>query len=97
MIAVDDTGRVDVDRLRRQQFARIETALAPAFARPDAGEHVVDAGDRFLAQGGSWTPGPVLEKAMDDAALGLRKCVRLSGRHVGHGSIRGSSQPSDSE
>lgn len=78
VLAIDDAGCVDVSRFRKQQYARIETALAPVFANPDCDEKVIDAaGGQFIAQGGSWTPSIALARAIDDAALGRQKSPRL--------------------
>ena len=38
---------------------------------------VVDAGSRFVAQGGRWQPSPSLEQRILRAALGELKCERL--------------------
>ena len=80
LLAIDDAGCVDASRLRAQQHARIETVLAPAFADPDRDAQVIEAGSQFIAQGGTWTPSPALARAIDDAALGRRKCPRLKWR-----------------
>jgi len=80
VLAFDDTGCVDVTRLRKQQYARIENALAPVFAEPDRDEKVIDAGGQFIAQGGTWTPSPALARAIADAALGRQRCPRLDAR-----------------
>jgi hypothetical protein len=77
VLAIDDAGCVDASRLRAQQLARIETVLAPVFADPNRDAKVIEAGGQFIAQGGSWTPSPALARAIDDAALGRRKCPRL--------------------
>jgi hypothetical protein len=50
VLAFDAAGSVDVTRLRKQQYARIETALAPVFADPQRDEKIVDAGEQFVAQ-----------------------------------------------
>ena len=77
VLSIDDAGCVDVSRLRTQQHARVETALAPVFANPDRDDKVIEAGGQFIAQGGTWTPSPALARAIDDAAFGRRKCPRL--------------------
>jgi len=38
---------------------------------------VVDAVDRFVAQGGRWTPSRTLQRRIDAAALDQVKCPRL--------------------
>lgn len=83
VLAFDAVGSVDVARLRKQQYARIETALAPVFADPHRDEKIVEAGEQFIAQGGTWKPSPALARAIDDAALGRQRCPRLGARTSG--------------
>ena len=54
VLVFDHAGCVDANRYRQQQCARVETALAPAFADPDRDRNpkVVDAASQFIAQGG---------------------------------------------
>jgi hypothetical protein len=84
VLVVDHAGCVDADRYRKQQYARVETALAPAFAPafvdPDRDGKVVDAASQFLAQGGAWSPTVALARALGDTALGRHKCRRLGNR-----------------
>ena len=80
VLVVDDAGCVDADRYRKQQYARVETALAPAFADPDRDEKVVDAASQFIAQGGAWSPTVALARALGDTALGRQRCLRLGNR-----------------
>ncbi len=70
VLAFDDTGRVDAERFRKQQWALAESALDPALALPDDDESVLDAASRFIAQGGRWRPPAALAQLIDDAALG---------------------------
>ena len=58
-------------------MARLESMLAPVLGRPSRDDKIVEADMRFIAQGGTWTPSTALATAIDDAALGLRKCPRL--------------------
>lgn len=77
VIAFDALGCADVDRLRMQQYARVENALAPVFQGSARGSKVVDASSQFIAQGGDWTPSVELRMRIEDAALGRRPCARL--------------------
>ena len=72
----DDTGRLDVDRLNREQVARVDVALAPVFAR-EAKVGVINASSRFKARGGSWKPDADLMARLDSAALGRAPCPRF--------------------
>jgi hypothetical protein len=77
VLAFDHSGCLDASRLRKQQYARIENALAPALSEPEQDENVVVAATQFIAQGGTWTPSAALEHAIDEASLGRRRCPRL--------------------
>lgn len=72
VLSFDAEGRVDIDRMDRQQRAlaglAIDAVLAPA--RPS--REVLDAVDRFVAHGGRWQPAPGLAQRIDAAALGGR-------------------------
>ena len=83
VLAFDDTGCLDISRLRKQQNARIESALAPVFADTARDERVIDAGGKFIAQGGTWTPSRGLARAIDEVALGRKTCLRLGARRRG--------------
>lgn len=80
VLVFDDAGCVDINRYRKQQFARAETALAAAFADPDCDQKVVDAASQFIAQGGAWSPSVALARALGDIALGRQSCLRLGNR-----------------
>ncbi len=77
VIAFDARGCADVERLRNQQHARVENALAPVFQGSDRGGNVVDASSQFIAQRGDWAPSVELRRRIEDAALGRRPCTRL--------------------
>jgi hypothetical protein len=77
VLTFDGKGRIVPSKLRKQQFALAELALAPVLAPSRSTETVVDATHRFVAQGGSWAPSNSLARAIDDTALGRRNCRRL--------------------
>jgi hypothetical protein len=77
VLAFDAAGRLDLGRLFAQQQARVETVLAPVLASPGRDANIIEADARFIAQGGTWTPSKSRARAIDDAALGPRKCPRL--------------------
>ena len=78
MLGFDAEGRLDRAALIRQNAALAELAMSPVILRLEAGETaVVDAGSRFVAQGGRWQPSPSLEQKILRAALGELKCERL--------------------
>ena len=76
LLAFDDEGYFDASAFDRHQRARAELALAP---RPEPGSTatVVDAADRFVAQGGRWAPSRALARLIDAAAMGRTRCPRL--------------------
>jgi hypothetical protein len=51
--------------------------LAPLIAKAGSAATVVDAANRFVAQGGRWAPSRTLARLIDEAALGRVKCPRL--------------------
>jgi hypothetical protein len=77
ILMFDDEGHLVPSELSRQQFALAELALAPVLAASPSTKTVVDATNRFVARGGSWTSSSTLARAIDDTALGRRKCRRL--------------------
>ena len=78
MLAFDDEGCIDTARFDLHQVALAEAALRPLFAARDRKETVIDAANRFMAQGGSWAPSGTLGRAIDDAALGRLWCSPLT-------------------
>jgi hypothetical protein len=77
VLAFDAAGCLDMGRLRTQQMARLETMLAPVLGSPSRDDKIVEADMRFIAQGGTWMPSNTLARAINDAALGHRKCPRV--------------------
>jgi hypothetical protein len=75
----DEKGRLDVDRMNREQVARMDVAFAPVLAHStDAtDETVIHASSRFAARGGSWKPPAELKARLDAAALGQAPCPRI--------------------
>ena len=60
----------------RHLRARAELALA--LGGPNRGTVVEDAGTRFLARGGEWSPSPAVRQQIEQIALGRLKCGRLN-------------------
>ncbi|MFZ4480990.1 MAG: hypothetical protein ACOYNZ_13975 [Rhodoferax sp.] len=77
IIQFDDEGQCDVLRYDSQQIALVNAMLAPFLPSDRTGRDVVEAADRFVAQGGSWTPTDSLRNQIEKAALGLLKCPIL--------------------
>jgi hypothetical protein len=78
MLEFDAEGRLDRAAFIRQNAALAELAMSHVIPRLEAEETaVVDAGSRFVAQGGRWQPSLSLEQEILRAALGELKCERL--------------------
>ena len=78
MLGFDAEGRLDRATFIRQNAALAELAVSRVIPRLEAKETaVVDAGSRFVAQGGRWQPSRSLEQEILRAALDERKCARL--------------------
>jgi hypothetical protein len=78
MLGFDAEGRLDRAAFIRQNAALAELAMSHVIPRLEAEETaVVDAGSRFVAQGGRWQPSLSLEQEILRAALGELKCERL--------------------
>ena len=78
MLGFDAEGRLDRATFVRQNAALAELAMSHVIPRLAAEETaVVDAGSRFVAQGGRWQPSPSQEQEILRAALGELKCERL--------------------
>lgn len=69
VVSFDEEGRLDAKRFLQQQFALVESALAPVLAEPRHGDRILDAASRFIAQGGRWRPKADLAHLIDAAAL----------------------------
>ena len=75
--AFDDDGYFDLTAFDRHQRARAELALASPTMDAKSERTVVDATNRFVAQGGLWTPSGILRRLIDAAALEQAKYTRL--------------------
>jgi len=70
VLTFDPQGRVDTDRMHRQQRALAGLAIDAVFTQARRPREVLDAADRFVAQGGRWQPTHALAQRIDAAALG---------------------------
>ena len=76
-LTFDAKGYFDASAFDRHQRARAELGLALPIGEPGGTGAVVDAANRFIAQGGLWAPSRILQRRIDAAALGQVKCARL--------------------
>ena len=72
----DDSGRLDVNRMNRQQVARPDAAIAPVLT-PKSNDTVIDASSRFAARGGLWKPNADVSARLNAAALSRLSCPRI--------------------
>lgn len=77
ILVFDKDGHIDSGRFGKQQLALAASALAPALDVSRSKGAILDASDRFIAQGGAWQPSGALARAIDAAALGRMGCRRL--------------------
>ncbi len=70
VLTFDPLGRVDTERFEQQQFALANVAIDGVLAQALGPSEVLDAANRFVAQGGRWQPTPALAQRIDAAALG---------------------------
>ena len=54
ILDIDVDGLLNVERLRTQQFARVDDPFEPASPAQGTKSPIVDAARRFIARGGSW-------------------------------------------
>jgi len=76
-LTFDDGGYFDPIAYDRHQRARAEFALALPTTETESESMVVEAANRFVAQGGRWTPSRTVQRLIDAAALDQVKCPRL--------------------
>ena len=76
-MSFDDQGYFDAPAFFLHQHARVELGMDIQSATPRIPQKVVDATNRFVAQGGLWSPSRKLQRQIDAVALGQVKCPRL--------------------
>lgn len=82
MLRFDAQGRLERRAFERQNAALVDLLVDVVVGEPTGNEAaVVDASNRFIAQGGRWqpspSPSPSLARRIRRAALGQLKCRRL--------------------
>jgi len=70
VLTFDPLGRLDTERFEQQQFALASVAIEGMLAQARRPREVLEAADRFVAQGGRWQPTHALAQRIDAAALG---------------------------
>lgn len=73
----DSDGCLDIYRHDQQQIALVNAMLTPIFCSKKPVGNVLDATDKFVAQGGSWSPTDSMRNQIEKAALGLLECPAL--------------------
>ena len=77
ILEFDHLGRLDTGRFERQQVALVDAMLEPVLSDKKAVTNVVDAAQRFVAQGGTWLPSKALRVQIERAALDLIDCLKV--------------------
>ena len=72
-----EQGCVDADRYEKQQMAKVEVTIAPVFSGRKPAKNIIDAKDKFISQGGSWSPNGLLKNQIEKVALGQITCPSL--------------------
>jgi len=67
----DSRGYLDVERYSKQQNALVNVMLDTVFVSKTSDINVLDAIDKFVAKGGSWSPTKSLIQKIEKAALEL--------------------------
>jgi len=73
----DSSGGADMSRYDKQQSALVNVMLDPVFGNKQPATKVLDATDKFVAHGGTWSPTLSLKNQLEKVALGLRDCPTL--------------------
>ena len=73
----DEQGCVDAGRYEEQQMAMVEIVIATVFPGKKLTNNIVDAKDKFVAQGGSWSPSAPMKNQIEKTAMGLLTCPLL--------------------
>lgn len=74
MLQFDAYGKLDRKAFERQNAALVDILVGEPTTNDTI---VVNASNRFIAQGGQWRPSPSLARRVRQAALGEVKCERL--------------------
>ncbi len=76
ILEFDRLGCLDTGRFEKQQVALVDAMLEIMMADKKAATNVVDATQRFVAQGGTWLPTGALRVQIEKVALGIIDCLR---------------------
>ncbi len=77
VLTFDAQGRLDFGAFEQHQRALAESALAPVLTQRSGARKIIDAAQRFIAQGGNWTPSRSVADRIEQAVLGRMRCARL--------------------
>ena len=77
LLVFDDRGCLDAQAYERHQRACAELGVIPPLAGTTSSGTVIDAAQRFVAQGGCWVPSPLQLRRIGAAALGLVSCQQI--------------------
>jgi hypothetical protein len=74
ILEFDHQGELDFGKFEKQQFALASSAMDAALAVPDPDNKIVNAVNRFVAHGGSWTPTYSMKRRIEHAVFGKLAC-----------------------
>jgi hypothetical protein len=77
ILTFDGEGRLDRRAFDRQNAAIVDIVVGATFRSTSNNAPVVEAANRFVAQGGRWQPSASLAQRIRHAVLGELKCERL--------------------
>jgi len=77
ILEFDHRGCLDTGKFEKQQVALVDAMLEPMLTDRKATSNIIDASQRFVAQGGTWAPTKALRGQIEKAALNIFKCNSL--------------------
>jgi hypothetical protein len=77
VLTFDTQGCLVPSAFDQHQRALAESALAKVLPKRGGPPNIIDAGSRFIAQGGNWVPSKAVMGRIEQTVLGRLKCARL--------------------
>lgn len=77
ILEFDHRGCLDTGKFEKQQVALVDAMLEPMLTDRKSTSNIIDASQRFVAQGGTWAPTKALRGQIEKAALDIIKCISL--------------------
>jgi len=74
ILEFDRQGLLDFGKFEKQQFALASSVMDATLVVPNPDRKIVDAVNRFVAHGGSWTPTYAMKRRIEQAVFGEMAC-----------------------